>query len=382
MANPYEISRQFNELKPDLELLKKLQKRHPQAYLRKRLKAIELLWAGKSRQEVIRCLNIDYKSLQKWIKVLVEHGVSGGLKKLARPIKRSRKGHLTEAQQLALIAILEKESPTDYGYEQHIFTGQILTELVKMKWEISVSDQTIYNILHRHKFSYQRAHRDYENADPQEQAEYAEKLKEIVENKATDEKQVSFDEFSVTNRPTTFYGWARVNTKFKVPSNEKKKRQRLNGLLAVDLATGKEYLQLSPQAYAIDIGDYFYDLACAAQREGYHQLTVVIDNNSTHKDKMRYHLWLKMKANPASPLQDFNVNFVNTPRYSPDFNLAEYIIHQLRLQLLHHLPANVTLDDIKEKLVAFLKDHQLQTSQQIRNTLNHILKLGKVTSGI
>ena len=37
------------------------------------------------------------------------------------------------------------------------------------------------------------------------------------------------------------------------------------------------------------------------------------------------------------------VEFLHTPPYSPDFNLAEYIIHLLRLRFLHHLPLNVPL---------------------------------------
>jgi hypothetical protein len=194
------------------------------------------------------------------------------------------------------------------------------------------------------------------------------------------EKIVFFDEFSLTDRPSIFYGWAPVNTKFQVPSDERKKRARLNGLLAVDAINGREYIQLSKEAKTEDIVDYFYHLSIDVKNEGCDLLTVFIDNNSTHKDKMRYNLWLKMRSNPV--LQDFRVLFINTPSYSPDFNLAEYIIHQLRLKLLHHLPAKTTLTDIADKIRTFLKKGQLQTQEQVRNTINHILKLGGVECGI
>ena len=139
----------------------------------------------------------------------------------SKKVKKS--GKLSFEQQERLLYTLENEKPSDYGYEQNIFTGQILVEVVKKKWQIELTDQSIYNILHRQGFSYQRGHRDYDNADPLAQKAYALELKTALENKADDEKLVFFDEFSVTNRPTTFYGWAQVNTKFKVPSNEKKK---------------------------------------------------------------------------------------------------------------------------------------------------------------
>ena len=380
MARPSEIDKAFAQLKPNFKLLKKLFKKQQKAYIRTRLKAIKLLWQGKSRQEVVEKLDIDRTSLLNWLHILIEQGVGAGLKLLAQPKKVEKSGKLVAEQQVSLIDILENKKPGDYGYHQNIFTGKILVELVAKEWQISLSDQTIYNMLERQGFSYQRGHRDYVNADPLQQQAYGLELKNALQTRAEQERLVFFDEFSVTNRPTTFYGWARVNTRFKVPSNEKKKRERLNGLLAVDAQTGQEYIQLTPTAKTEDVVDYFYDLALDTHQDGFNQLTIIMDNNSTHKDKMRYALWLKTKRQPD--LQDFRLKFINTPSYSPDFNLAEYLIHQLRLTLLHHLPADVTLTDIQDKIINFFKDNHLQTPQQIANTINHILELAGVECGI
>ena len=374
MVKPDENKKKFKQLEPDIKLLKKLFKKQQKEYIRKRLKAILWLWEGKSWTEIIDKLDIDRDSLRKWVKTLIDHGVKKGLKLLAQAKKVKQPTKLSPEQEAILIEIIENEKPTDYDYHQNIFTAKILIEIVKKKWQIKLSDQSIYNILHRHKFSYQRGHRDYENADPELQKSYVSKLKTALEEKTEAEKMVFFDEFSVTNRPTIFYGWAPVNTKFTVPSNEKRKRERLNGLLAVDALTGEEYIKLNPEAKSEDIAAYFYGLAVDTQREGYQQLTIILDNSPTHKKKMRRLLYLKTEANPD--LKHFRFKFIDTPSYSPDFNLAEYIIHQLRLQLLHHLPANVTLQDIKHKIAVFLKSNQLQSTSQILNTVNHILKFG------
>jgi transposase len=380
MARPSEIDRAFAQLQPDFKLLNQLFKKQQKEYIRQRLKAIKWLWQGKSRQAVVDKLEIDRTSLLNWLHILLKHGVEAGLKLLAQAKQVKKTGKLTAEQQLSLIDLLEHQKPSDYGYHQNIFTGKILVELVAKKWQVRLSDQTIYNVLERQDFSYQRGHRDYVNADPLAQQRYGLALQKTLQNQAPQEKILFFDEFSVTNRPTTFYGWARVNTKFKVPSNEKKKRARLNGLLAVDAQTGQEHLQLTASAKSEDLVDYFYDLALVSQQHGCKQLTIIMDNNATHKDKMRYALWLKVKNQPE--LQDFRFKFINTPSYSPDFNLAEYIIHQLRLSLLHHLPAEVTLADIQDKITHFLKHNHLQTPQQITNTINHILKLAGVECGI
>jgi hypothetical protein len=64
-----------------------------------------------------------------------------------------------------------------------------------------------------------------------------------------------------------------------------------------------------------------------------------------------------------------------TPPYSPDFNLVEYMIHLLRLRLLHHLPVGMTIEQIKKRIVTFLETQQLQSPIQIAKTIKHIYNL-------
>lgn len=49
-------------------------------------------------------------------------------------------------------------------------------------------------------------------------------------------------------------------------------------------------------------------------------------------------------------IQDkIKIEFVHTPPYSPNFNLAEDIIYLLRLRFLYHLPLNVTIEKIERE---------------------------------
>lgn len=223
MSKPHELEKVFRTLVPDLDLLEELRRKNQKEYIRRRLNAIRLLWEGKTRKEVQEKLDINESTLTEWVRTMVVNGVKEGLKLLAKAKRLIRNGKLTIEQEKELIDMITDKTPQDFGYDQYIFTARILQEIVKEKWDISVVDQTIYNIFRRHEISYQRGHRDYENASPEKQKEFAEELKTTMEQSQPGEQIVFFDEFSVTNRPTTFYGWAPVNTKFKVPSNEKKK---------------------------------------------------------------------------------------------------------------------------------------------------------------
>ena len=72
---------------------------------------------------------------------------------------------------------------------------------------------------------------------------------------------------------------------------------------------------------------------------------------------------------------NIEVQFIYTPSYSPNFNLVEYLVHQLRLKVLHHQPVGMTIQMVREKLEKYLQVNQLQTPQQIQNTIAHICSL-------
>lgn len=170
-----------------------------------------------------------------------------------------------------------------------------------------------------------------------------------------------------------FYGWAEKNTRPKIKSNEKRKRHKVNGLISVDALTGEEYLQLKANSKSEDIASYFGNLCDDLSSQSYRKVTIILDNNSTHKDKMKSQLNTLMSALEIK--DKIEVEFIHTPPYSPNFNLAEYIIHLLRLKLLHHLPLNVTIEQIEQKLSDYFLSHQLQTPKQIKNTIRHICDL-------
>jgi len=183
---------------------------------------------------------------------------------------------------------------------------------------------------------------------------------------------VFYDEFSVSERPTVFYAWAIKNTRPEIPSNEKN-RQRCNGLLAVDAVTGEEYLRLADRARAEEVAEYLTELTKDCQQQGYQKLTVILDNCKTHKKKMRTLLSEALKTEASE--STIAVEFLDLPSDSPDFNLAEYVIHQIRLRILHHQPIGSALAQIRTRLEQHSQRQRLMSSAQIQNTLQHIWRL-------
>jgi transposase len=110
---------------------------------------------------------------------------------------------------------------------------------------------------------------------------------------------------------------------------------------------------------------------CLAQN--FKKLTIILDNNSTHKNKLRRHLRSELIIREIA--EEITVEFIYLPPYSPNFNLVECLIHLLRLKILHYLPIGSTIEQVKMRIESFFENKQLQTSIQIENTIQHIYDL-------
>ena len=112
-------------------------------------------------------------------------------------------------------------------------------------------------------------------------------------------------------------------------------------MISVDANTCLEYLKLKEKSKTEDVSDYFLQCYQDCLREGFEKLSIILDRDSTDKKKMKSQL--KFHLINAQISDKIVVDFIHTPTYSPNFNLVEYIIHLLRLKLLHHLSLDVNI---------------------------------------
>lgn len=131
------------------------------------------LCSGKSRPEVTQLVGCTYVTLTKWIDKFLE----GGLEKLTEPITHQVPERLNLEQQLELKKMLLSQKPTDYGIDRYLWTGEIISTVIRLRWGVELKDSRIYEILHELNLSHQKAHRDYANADKNLQKQFVEIIK-------------------------------------------------------------------------------------------------------------------------------------------------------------------------------------------------------------
>jgi len=139
--------------------------------------------------------------------------------------------------------------------------------------------------------------------------------------------------------------------------------------LTVDAHEGTVRVSTRQKAQATQVADFLGKEAVRYYQLGYTKLTVVLDNNPNHHKKMKAKVYAYLKTR----VKGFHIRFLHTASYSPDLNLAEYMIQLLRKKVTNHHQWSIT--QLRWRLQNYVRNTQLQTSQQIKNTLNHIFTI-------
>jgi len=170
-------------------------------------------------------MGIHHQSCRSYLKTYIAEGFDG----LCAAIKRPRAGKLSAEQERSFCAVLLSSRPCDHELEGNIWTGKVMCAYIEKTFGVTYKSG-IYDLLERRCLSHQRAHADYGNAVPEDQAAFIRDLAETLYQADEAHAVISFDEFSVGAIPTPYYGWAMKNTRPTVKTNEKKENEQTDCL--------------------------------------------------------------------------------------------------------------------------------------------------------
>ena len=191
--------------------------RHPQEYIRRKLRAIHAYALGQSVNTLAQTFAIHPHTLRHYITTYCR----GGLESLCQPEIRKQPKRLTAQQEGDFKQILLKNRPADHGLTGNIWTGQLMCQYLKATYQVDYHSG-IYDLLERLNLSHQKAHADYGNADPASQQVFLNEFKASLLELDNTHAVVVYDEFSVAEKPTSYYGWAEKNTRPQHVTDEKK----------------------------------------------------------------------------------------------------------------------------------------------------------------
>lgn len=186
-------------------------------YIRSKLRCILLYYQGKEYEYISSALSLHPQSVRKYVNIYL----SGGFEQLCKEVIRPQDSRLTNQQCTAFKEVLLTKRPCEVDLEGNIWTGKIMCQYLKKTYEVDYKSG-IYDLLERLNLSHQKAHADYGNAKASEQIAFMEDLKTTILEADEKTALVKFDEFSVCEKPSSYYGWAEKNTRPKLVTDEKK----------------------------------------------------------------------------------------------------------------------------------------------------------------
>ncbi len=185
-------------------------------YIRVKLRCIQLYHQGREFEAIAEILSIHHQSVRKYINIYISSGFEG----LCQEVIRPQSSLLNHEQSASFKEVLLSKSPNEVGLCGNIWTGELMCQYLKQVYNV-VYKSGIYDLLERLNLSHQKAHADYANAKPSEQVAFIKDLQRTLIEADEKTAVIKFDEFSVCQKPSSYYGWAEKNTRPKFVTNEK-----------------------------------------------------------------------------------------------------------------------------------------------------------------
>lgn len=208
--------RKFEEKGWDTQLYERYFHQHQAEYIRTKLRCVKAYQEGMEFAAIAQEYGVHEQSCRKYVNDYLVSGFAG----LCKATKRNQPKQLSQDQEQAFKQVLLTARPCEVGLQGNIWTGKLMCQYLEQTYG-AVYQSGIYDLLERLNLSHQKAHSDYGNAKLEDQQAFIQELAQTLE--AADEKTavVKFDEFSLCDRPSSYYGWAEKNTRPKVVTDEK-----------------------------------------------------------------------------------------------------------------------------------------------------------------
>ncbi|MBA2493123.1 MAG: winged helix-turn-helix domain-containing protein [Acidobacteria bacterium] len=213
---PKSIKAEFDKKGFDDVQWNKYFRRYQQEYIRKRLRAIKLFAENNDVSTISNTLSLNKNSVYIFLAAYLKEGFQG----LCRVAVRPKPTRLTTAQELLFKQTIVSKSPFECDLEGNIWTGELMRQLIKREFAVDYKSG-IYDLLDRLNLSHQKAHSDYQNADKDEQLRFLDQFKQTLLASDKTNATLTFDEFSISSKPSNYYGWAERNTRPRVKTDEK-----------------------------------------------------------------------------------------------------------------------------------------------------------------
>jgi transposase len=317
-------------------------KQHTEDY---KLNAVRYYLNHQDLRETCKIFNCKYQSLSRWVKTY-KHS-----KSVKRKTRKNRNLKITPEIE-KFVKDYVKKYPTTTLWEY--------SKLIKEKYNIELSDKSIYNILHKHKITRKRVRSKYypekrEGQEKQDLETFYNKLKNYDYTKT-----ICLDETSIPLNMTLSYGRSRSGTRV-IKKTNKYPYKRFNLLCAIsaDKVIGwKLYPERKGGVKTNDILSFYHEFI----KDKYKNHLVIMDNAVIHKSKII-----------RDTIENNKNELLYSVPYHPETNSIEEFFSQLKHYIKKESPN--TYEQIDKTIKEILANKI--TKEHLTNYLKHSYRIYK-----
>ena len=317
-------------------------KQHSEDY---KINAVKYYIKNKDLRKTCKIFNCKYQSLSRWVKIYNKN------KTLKRKTRNNHNLKITPEIEKFLKEYVRKY-PTTTLWEY--------SKLVNEKFNVSLSDKSIYNILHKNKISRKRVRSKYypEKREGQEKQDLEDFYKKLEKYDYT--KTICLDETSIPLNMTLSYGRSRKGTRVIKKTNKYpyKRFNLLCGISANKVIGWNLYPERKGGVKTNDILEFYDEYI----KNKYKNHLIIMDNAVIHKSKTI-----------RETIENSKNELLYSVPYHPETNSIEEFFSQLKHYIKKESPN--TYDDIYKTINNIIESKI--TKKHLTNYLKHSYKIYK-----
>lgn len=247
-----------------------------------------------------------------------------GIESLRSKKRKATRSFLTRGQREKIVEILNKQNPSEFGYNQDFWTTAILADLIAEQWGVCYKSKTpIYLILKEAKFTFRKPEKWSERRDLKVIEAWKKEYGPIIKEECAREDSVILvgDEVVLTSATRTQRVWLPLENPAFVEDTVKRKTVHLYGFLDIITGAACAFKTLAQTGeITVEI------LKKLAKKYTDKRIVIFWDNASWHKSAT-------VRAFLETTTQFKLYNF---PPYAPDLNPQEHVWKEMREKKLNN----------------------------------------------
>ena len=306
-----------------------------------RAQAVLILNKDVSGQLVEELAGFDKKYVSQLRKKYIEQGIEALISKRKKRIRLL----LTKKQREEIIEILQKQKPSNFGYESSFWTTLMLGDLIERKFDVRFKSRTsLYIIFKEARFSYHKPETKYKKKNEKQENEWIQNNHDRIQELLSEKNTVVLfgDEMMLSTQTTTQKIWLPKGEYPKIDIATKRDIRVIYGFL--DIKTGKEISFKAEYANS--------ETTCVILNKIgllYPGMKIVIiwDNAPWHRSKL-------IKKFLTDTKHHFFL--IQLPPYAPELNPQEHVWKAGRSAITHNTLIE-NIDFVADTLINYLNSH-------------------------